>query len=299
MKISGFTFVRNGFDYGVPFLESLQSILPICNEMIVAVGDSTDGTRNAIEELQSDKIKIIDTVWDMSLRKGGKIFASQTNLALDAISGDWAFHLQADEVIHENDLPKISKAIEENNVNEKVEGFILPFLHFWGGYNYVRNTRRVHNFEVRIFRNGLNVRSYRDSQGFRKYKSVEAYNNGTEKGEKLRVKKIDAPVYHYNGIRPPSVFRKKAEQMGAFYKSEQEVQEEMEQRDYDWHKIDRVRLFTKTHPAQMQRKADAQDWEYTYDAKKSVWKTKDKIMQPIEDVLGFKFGEYKNYKLIK
>ncbi len=299
MKISGFTYVRNGFDYGVPFLESIQSILPICDEMIIAVGDSVDGTRQAIEKLQTGKIKIIDTVWDMSLTNGGKIFANQANLALDAVTGDWAFHIQADEVIHENDLPAIISAIHENDSNKKVEGFILPFLHFWGGYNYIRNTRRVHNYEVRIFRNGLNVRSYRDSQGFRKYKSLAGYENGKEKGEKLLVKKIAAPVYHYNGIRPPEIFRKKAEQMGAFYKTVDEVQKILDEKNYNWDNVDRVVEFNGPHPLLMMPKVSAQNWEYAFDRKKAVWKKKDRLLQPLEDMLGFKIGEYKNYKLLK
>ena len=299
MKISGFSFVRNGFDYGVPFLESLQSILPVCDEFIMVVGNSNDGTREAIEALQSNKIKIIDTVWDMNLKKGGKIFAQQTNIGVDAASGNWCFHIQADEVIHENDLPKIKQAIEQNDDNKNVEGFILPFLHFWGGYNYIRNTRRIHKHEVRIFRNGIGVRSYRDSQGFRKFSSINNYNNGKEPGEKLHVKKIDAPIFHYNGIRPPAAFRKKAEQMGFFYKTEEQVAQELDAEKYDWDNVDRVEPFTGKHPALMQPKADAQDWTYIYNPAKAVWKTKDRIMQPIEDILGFKFGEYRNYKLVK
>ncbi len=297
MKISGFTYVKNGFDYGVPFLEAIQSILPICDEFIAVIGESNDGTREAVEKLQSPKIKIVDSIWDMNLKKGGKVFAQQTNIGIDHITGNWAFHIQADEVIHENDLPKISEAIQENNDNQKVEGFILPFLHFWGGYNYIRNTRRIHKHEIRIFRTGLGVRSYRDSQGFRKFSSGENYEN--EQGEKLFVKKINAPIFHYNGIRPPAMFRKKAEEMGSFYKNENEVREELNARNYDWDNVDRVELFTRSHPALMQPKVNAQDWEYVYNPSKAVWKTKDKILQPIEDVLGFKFGEYKNYKLIK
>ena len=299
MKISGFTYVRNGFDYGVPFLESIQSILPICNEFIVVVGNSNDGTREAIEQLNSPKIKIIDTVWDINLREGGKIFAQQTNIGLDALNGDWCFHIQADEVIHENDLPKILDAIKENDDNKKIEGFILPFYHFWGSYNYIRNSRRIHKHEVRIFRNSLGVRSYRDSQGFRKYISINNYNNKTEQGKKLAVKKIDAPIFHYNGIRPPINFRKKAELMGSFYKSEKDVVKELNEKKYDWDNVDRVIEFKGTHPALMQAKIAEQDWNYVYNPKKAVWKTKDKLIQPIEDLLGFKFGEYKNYKLLK
>ena len=293
MKVSGFSYVRNGFDYGVPFLEAFQSILPVCDEFVVAVGDSKDGTREAIENLRSDKIKIIDTVWDMGINKSGVIFAQQSNIALDAITGDWAFHIQADEVISEKDIFKVRQALVENDANKKVEGFILPFLHFWGGYDYIRNTRRIHNNEIRLFRNHLGVRSYKDSQGFRKYSSKGAYLAG-EKGEKLRVKAIDAPIFHYNGIRPPATFKKKSEQMGAHYTSEKPAKYESSPDN-----VDRVKKFTGTHPAVMMERVNAQDWEYTYNPQKAVWKTKDRIMQPIEDWLGFKIGEYKNYILLK
>lgn len=247
MKISGFSYVRNGFDYGVPFLEAIQSALPICDEFIIAVGDSTDGTKEAILNLNSDKIKIIDTIWDSNLKTGGRIFAQQTNIAMDQITGDWAFHIQADEVIHESQINNIKKAIEKYDADSKVDGFILPFLHFWGGYNYYRNTRRVHNFEVRVFRNKLGIRSYRDSQGFRKYKSIEGYQNGTDKGEKLRVKLVDAVVYHYNGVRPPVSFRKKAQMFGEQYHDKEAVEKQLTKSNYDWHKVDRVILFKGTH----------------------------------------------------
>ena len=295
MMLSGFSYVRNGLEYGYPFLEAIQSILPICDEFVVAVGESTDGTREAIERLHPNKIKIVDTVWDMNLREGGRVFAQQANIALDNISGDWAFHIQADEVIHEKDLPKIVAAIKENDAKKKVEGFILPFLHFWGSYNYIRNTRRVHKHEIRIFRNEQVIRSYADSQGFRKYSSVEAYENG-EAGEKLRVKKIDAPIYHYNGVRPDSVMKKKLHAFEYLHNAEQD---EKVYDYFDYQKVDRVVRFEGEHPAVMQEKVKQQVSDFKFDPKKAIWKTKDKIMQPIEDILGFKIGEYKNYKLIR
>ena len=299
MKISGFSYVRNGFDYGVPFIEAIQSILPICDEFIAVVGDSSDGTREAIAQLAPDKIKIIDTVWDMSLAKGGKVFAIQTNTGIKQLTGNWAFHIQADEVIHEKDLPTILHAIQDNDANRQVDGFILPFLHFWGDYQHIRNSRRIHKHEVRIFRNEPGVFSYRDSQGFRKYLSEMGYANQTDPGSKLVVKKIDAPIFHYNGIRPPSLFRKKAQQMGEFYKSKEESQKELEAVNYSWDNVDRVIPFTDSHPAVMQSKINGQDWKYTFDPAKAKWKLKDRLIQPIEDLLGFKIGEYKNYRLIK
>lgn len=298
MMISGFSFVRNGFDYGVPFIESIKSILPICDEFVIVVGDSTDGTREAIQAIGFPKIKIVDTVWDMNLRKDGKVFAQQTNIALDHVSGDWLFHLQADEVIHENSLDKIVSILAENKDNPKVEGFILPFFHFWGGYNYIRTSRRMHKYEVRIVRNNIGVRSYRDSQSFRKYSSKEAYEAGTEKGEKLRVKTLnDTPIYHYSFVRPPQNVKKKVQDFLSFYNGGETVQ--VNNVDTILQDIDRLEEFTSPHPSLMQEKVEAQDWEFVFDPKKAVWKPKDKIMQPIEDLLGFRIGGFKNYKKIR
>lgn len=295
MKISGFSYIRNGFEYGYPFLEAIQSILPICSEFVIAIGASSDGTREAIAKLNLKKIKIIDTHWDMNLREGGKVFAQQANIALDNITGDWAFHIQADEVIHEKDLSEIVSAIEQYDREKQVEGFILPFLHFWGTYDYLRTSRRVHKFEVRIFRNNKLVRSYADSQGFRYYTTNKAYEQG-EKGEKLKVKKIDAPVYHYNGVRPNKMQKKK---MNAFDFLHNASLGQEDDDDFDYQHVDRVEKFKGSHPAVMRERIKSQDWEFVFDPKKAVWKTKDKIIQPIEDLIGFKIGEYKNYKLLK
>lgn len=296
MKVSGFSYVRNGFEIGYPFLEAVQSILPVCDDFIIAVGDSTDGTREAIEQLNSQKIKIIDTIWDMNLREGGKIFAQQANVALDHTTGDWAFHIQADEVIHERDLPKITEAILRCNEDERVEGFILPFYHFWGDYTHIRTARSVHLHEIRIFRNNKVVRSYKDSQGFRKYSGKQAYEEGTEKGEKLSVKKIDAPIYHYNGVRPKEVMKKKLYTFSSYYDKDIEADTFNQ---FNFQQVDRVAKFKGTHPKVMEQKVNAQDWEFEFDPTKSAWRTKDKLIQPLEDLIGFKIGEYKNYKLLR
>jgi hypothetical protein len=296
MTISGFSYVRNGIEIGYPFLEAVQSILPVCDEFIIAVGDSTDGTREAIEKLNVSKIKIVDTAWDMNLREGGKIFAQQANIALDHTIGDWAFHIQADEVIHERDLPKITDAIHRYNKDERVEGFILPFYHFWGDYTHIRTARSVHLHEIRIFRNNKVVRSYKDSQGFRKYSGKQAYEEGTEKGEKLSVKKIDAPIYHYNGVRPKEVMKKKLYTFSSYYDKDIEADTFNQ---FNFQQVDRVAKFKGTHPKVMEQKVNAQDWEFEFDPTKSAWRTKDKLIQPLEDLIGFKIGEYKNYKLLR
>ena len=103
MKISGFTFVRNAILFDYPFIESIYSLLPICDEIIIAVGDSSDDTKKRLLKLNDPKLRLFDTVWDHKNRSGGRILAEQTNLALDKVSGEWAIYLQADEILHEKD----------------------------------------------------------------------------------------------------------------------------------------------------------------------------------------------------
>lgn len=169
MKISAFTYVRNGLQLDYPFVESIQSILPVVDEFIVVIGDSVDGTREAVEALNDSRIKIIDTVWDDTIRTGGRIFALQANIGLDNVSkdADWIFHLQADEVIHEKDFPVIKEAMQQYLSQPEVEGLLFDFINFFGDYEHYAPSRRYHQKEIRIIRNNPHFRSYKDSQGFR------------------------------------------------------------------------------------------------------------------------------------
>jgi len=117
MKVSGFTFIRNGIDYDYPIVEAIHSILPLCDEVIVAVGNSNDETLSLIQSIQSDRIRIIQTVWDDSLREGGQVLAVETDKALAAVSSDsdWCIYIQGDEALHEERLRrhKTSHAMKE------------------------------------------------------------------------------------------------------------------------------------------------------------------------------------------
>ncbi|KMQ67175.1 hypothetical protein ACM39_15495 [Chryseobacterium sp. FH2] len=301
MKISAFSYVRNGFTYGVPFIESIKSVLPLCSEFVIAVGDSTDGTREAIENIGDPKIKIIDTVWDDSMTKGGKIFAQQCNIAFTNISKptDWVIHIQADEVLHENDYPLILKKIEEANQYKEIEGLLQPFIHFWGDYNSIRNSRRVHKNEIRIFKYNPNIRAYIDSQGFRKFNSVENYENGFEKGEKLRVLALNAPVYHYSSVKSKRTMSLKANNFVYYYGHTEKKLEKAPKDEFNYNTVDRVTKFKGSHPKVMAEAIANYDFVFNHDTSQAVWKKKDKYLQPIEDLLNIRFGEYKNYILIK
>ena len=127
MKVSGFTFVRNAVKYGYPLEESLRSLLPLVDELVVMAGDSEDGTNKLIESIGSPKIRLLSSVWDPGLRTGGEVLAVETNKAMDAVSknSDWLFYLQADEVLHEKDYPAIREAMQRYREDRRVEGFFV------------------------------------------------------------------------------------------------------------------------------------------------------------------------------
>ena len=298
MRVSGFSYVRNGLTYGYPFAEAVRSILPICDEFIMVVGDSTDGTRSVIESINSPKIRIIDVVWDENSRKGGFIFSQQANIGLDHCTGDWCFHIQADEVVHEKGLPVIQKAMQEYLLDERVEGFLLHFLNFFGDYNHVAPTRRYHNKEIRIVRNDKHIRSYKDSQGFRRFNNPANYL--AEKGQKLGVKQIDATLFHYSYVKKPQVQTRKQIEFGKRWDNHCSPDvKEVKTTDYDYSKrIDLLKKFTGTHPEVMKEQVNNADWTFEYDPSKSNMTLTEKLLYLIQRTTGKQLFAYKNYRII-
>src|SRR5690554_1720846 len=170
MKVCGFTFIRNAVKFDFPVVEAISSILPICDRMVVAVGNSDDTTHNLIQKINSEKILIIDTVWDLNLQKNGAVYADETNKAFDTVPSeyDWCFYIQGDEVLHEKYLPVVQQAMVDNVNKKEVEGLLFGYKHFYGTYDYVADSRKWYRNEIRVIRNNKSIRSYRDAQGFRK-----------------------------------------------------------------------------------------------------------------------------------
>lgn len=295
MKIDGFTYVRNGFKMGYPFMASIQSVLPIVNKLIVVVGNSEDGTREAIANLKNEKIIIIDSIWEEEKRKNGSIFKEQANIGLAKVTGDWALHIQADEVLMENAKERIIEDIKKANEIEKVDGLLFPFYHFWGDYQHIRNTRRTHAFEIRAFKTGRNIQSYKDSQGFRKFPLATK----DEIGEKLNVLKITTPIYHYSYTRNPKLMNKKSNYFHRFWHSNEWLEKNTKELDFDFNEVDKLELFKASHPKYMKETISNQDWDFKYDPSKSNMSFKNKILYKFEKLFNYRLFEYKNYILHK
>lgn len=289
MKVTGFSFIRNAIKYDYPIVEAITSILPVCDEFVVAVGNSDDETEALIRSIPSGKIRIIRTTWDDSLREGGRVLAVETDKAFDAISADtdWCFYIQGDECVHEKYLPEIEHAMRTNLADTKVEGLLFNYLHFYGSYDYVGTSKRWYRKEIRIVRNLKSIRSYRDAQGFR----ID--------GRKLNVKAINAYIYHYGWVKHPKAQQEKAKSFNKLWHNDDWMQEHIpDVNEFDYSQIDGLRLFADTHPAVMKKRIDSVNWKFSFDPTKRKTKLRYRITGWIEKLTGYRIGEYKNYKTI-
>lgn len=290
MKVSGFTIVRNAIKYDYPILEAIASILPICDEFVVAVGNSEDDTLGLIKSIDSQKIRIIETVWDDSLREGGRTFATETDKAFSAISADvdWCFYIQADEVLHERYHKTVRDSMQQNLTNKLVDGLLFSYKHFYGSYDYVGESWSWYRREIRIVRNDRNIFSYKDAQGFRK-----------RPNKKLNVKLIDASIYHYGWVKEPTHMQRKINNWYRFYKDEDWIKSNTESRtEFDYSKVSSLELFTDTHPAVIQNRIKRKNWKFDHDVSKRSYSVKESIKRLVSKLFGYRIGEYKNYKII-
>jgi len=290
MKVAGFTFVRNAVKYGYPVKEAILSILPLCDVFVVAVGDSEDATLDVIKSIDSDKIKIIETVWDDSLREGGRVLATETDKAYAAIPSDtdWAFYIQGDEVLHEKYYPIIRESMDKYQDNHNVEGLLFKYRHFYGSYDYIGDSYQWYRREIRLFKYNQNVFSYKDAQGFRK-----------KPNEKLSVKLIDAYIHHYGWVREPEAMQKKRVSFSSLYHDDQWVDKHIGDADsFDYSGIDSLKKYNGTHPKVMISLIEQKNWKFDHDLSQNKRSFKDKLKMFVEKITGRRVGEYRNYKLV-
>jgi len=295
MKVTGFTFIRNASKFDYPVVEAVKSILPICDDFVVAVGNSDDNTLELIQGIDKQKIKIIETVWDDSpeMKKGGKVFASETDKAFQAIpaDSDWAFYIQGDEVIHEKYLAGIYSSMEKWKEDNLVDGLLFNYLHFYGSYDYVGMSPKWYGHEIRAIKNNKTFYSFRDAQGFRKAKN-----------EKLDVKPVDAYVYHYGWVKEPGTMMKKALNANSFYVEKKFLKKVNSKgpegtNEFDYSSIDSLKLFTDTHPKVMEDRIKRKNWTFEHDISfnKLSLRYKGKIF--IKKYFGIN-TYYENYRVI-
>ncbi len=315
MKISGFTMIKNATKLYYPVKQSILSVLPIVDEFIVALGncDEDDHTREEIESIDSDKIKIINTIWDIEAYPDGMENAHQTDIAKGQCTGEWLFYLQADEVVHEKYLPIIKRRCAALIDHKEVEGLLFKYKHFWGDYNHYHISHRWYPYEIRIIRNNDDIHSWQSAQSFRRISDFDGKSYRQKQGTyKLKVARVDAAIYHYGWVRPPEYMQTKRRALDIIHKGLHKANQiyKNAQGAFDYGPLDLLQEFTGTHPKVMKDRIDEFYWQdrlqYTGRLNPNREKYKHekiryRLLTYIEQKLlgGRQIGGFKNYKIVK
>jgi glycosyltransferase involved in cell wall biosynthesis len=287
MPVSGFTVVRNAQLMGYPIVESIRSLLPLCDEVVVGVGQSDDNTRSLIESIGDKKIKIFDAFWDTTKTKGGLILSEKTNEALAKCSYDWCFYLQADEVVHEDDLESIKQSIEKYDSDKRVQGLLFDYLHFYGSFHVIATARNWYRREIRIVRKSSGIQSWNDAQGFR------------VNGEKPFVCSSGGRVFHYGWVKPPQLMGQKNKLLSRWWHGNR-LDQAFD--NFEFNNQYGLRPFKLSHPKVMRDLVATQNWKFNPKKPLSNWTIKEAnylASDIFEKVFRFRIGEYKNYRLLR
>lgn len=286
--LSGFTIVRNAVKLDFPIVPAIRSVLEVCDEVVVNVGRSEDATRDLVASVADPRVRILDSEWDFSKRN--VMLSIETRKAMDACRGTWGIYIQADEVLHEDGARVLRQRTLEWDGDERVEGLLVRYLHFYGGFDTIATSRRWYRREVRCVRLGRDIRPYQGAQGFRV---------GPEY-RRIRARLTDAVMFHYGWARPAQAIREKYEASKVIYAWGSEQIERDQRRGYlEW--IPLLRPFAGRHPRA------ARDWmaARAVDPERVIGPRRFEarhlryyVSEWIERLTGVRLFEFRNYRLV-
>jgi len=286
MKVSAFTFIKNGQLLGYPFIQSIKSILPIVDEFIINVGLGEDNTLDEIKKINDPKIRIIQSHWNDNMKDRGFVYGQQKMVAQYNCTGDWAFYIEGDEIYHENDLDRIYMSMKEHLNNSNVEALIFDYYHFYGNANSYLDSPGWYRAEARIIKNSL--RTYAPDGLF--WLVLDSNKNGRYP----KARHTGANCYHYGWVRSENQMNLKSEKVQKYWGGNA--------KKIDYSKMDQsiIRGFKGTHPKIIQNwlpndiglfKADP-SYKLTNKQKKH------RIMIFFENLFGLELSK-KHFKLVK
>lgn len=291
MKISGFTFLRNGDRLGYPFVESIRSVLPLVDEFIVALGPSEDDTEKMLRGIGDAKVRIIATQWNERMRSdysiGGFVYGQQKSIALFNCTGDWAFYLEGDELVHEDDLPKIRAAMEQYLNDHAVEALVFDYLHFYGNANTYAWSPRWYRTAPRILRNTIPA-----------WAPKGLFFTVLDTGKKTRYPRAahsGATIYHYGWVRSEEQLQLKKATISKLGRFQPDAPN-------SYADVDPVTLrpFTGTHPRVVQHWLPPANgvFQASPDHVLTRRERKHRLMLRLERWFGFTFNK-KHYVLVR
>ncbi len=286
MKISAFTFIKNGQILGYPFIESINSILSIVDEFVINVGESEDDTLLKINSIKSSKIRVIQSKWNDNMNHSGYVYGQQKMIAQFNCTGDWLFYIEGDEIYHENDLQKIKNSMHLYLEDSNVEALVFDFYHFYGNANSYLESPGWYRSEARIIKSS--IRSYAPDGLF------WLVLDKNKKGRYPRAKKVGVYCFHYGWIRSEEQMNLKSFKVQKYWgKIPNKI---------DYSQIDQtiIKEFSGTHPKYIKDWLPKESGLYRADPnyKLTTKQKKHLKMLKLESLFGLELSK-KHYKLVK
>jgi hypothetical protein len=155
--ISGVTVVRNAVKLGYPLYFSVKSVIDACDEFVISEGFSEDSTMDIVRQLQNEyptKVRVARERWKAA--RAGETIADVTNNAMQKCAYEWIYYVQADEIVHEDNLGFIASVPERfhhhRSVSFRFTHFRLNLLFEMMG-SYPHAIRMVRNYSKRWRKN--------------------------------------------------------------------------------------------------------------------------------------------------
>jgi hypothetical protein len=288
MKVSGFTFIRNGNLLGYPFVQSIKSALPVCDEFVVAVGASDDDTLQTLQTIDDSKVRIIQTTWNENMMDRGFVYGQQKMIAQYNCTGDWAFYLEGDELLHEAELDTLYGALRRNLANREVEALAFDYFHFYGGPDWITVGTAGYRQAPRVIRNS--IRSIAPDGLF----FVVLDKN--KKGRYPRAALTGTHIYHYGAVRSASHMNEKSQRVARYWGKSPVAF------SYDQGDPFEIRRFSGTHPAIVHSWLASEAVEHIYSPDPNHLPTprqkRHRLRMRLENLLGRDLSK-KHFTLVK
>ncbi len=258
MGISGITLGYRALANGYPVRECVRCLLSFCDEVVANIGNSDDGTAEALREIAGGKLRLLEDPWDMSVREKGLAISRETNRAMERCGGDWIVYLQADELMHEDDIPLLCGLLRELQDREEIDGISFRYLHFYGDYRHIQdNPLRWYTRAVRAVRAGRGIASVGDGLKFRRF--VDGHPR------RLQEKRSHCRVFHYGWAKPAVLMLEKQRHLDRFWHDDAAIAKRYAGIAADRLLSDTAHLvrFAGTHPAEMRERVAAADWDFS------------------------------------
>lgn len=253
-RLSAFSYLKNGVVFDYPFIESLLSIAPICDQIIVCyASESTDGSREALEALQAKlpQLELYPSkVWQTPGLSQGEVIRLAAEEAEAYCDGDWLLHLQADEVYLNAEVLSIKNYLDQYHCLD-IDGFFFQVLHFYADYDMVIGPQGAkagwYQETMRLSRAG-------------KAKHIQDAWTQLLKEPQSKALRVPIRIFHYGHVREKEAMRLKASYMERLYHDLADDYEVCAAQAFEYNAVPKelIEPFDAEHPETMLKRISSQ-----------------------------------------